>query len=61
MSSSRAVLTLSHIAVRFGGIAALSGARLQADRLQRWTFLFVLVGWRLRGGTGSPANPLAIL
>jgi kynurenine formamidase len=31
------------------------------ERLQRWAFLFVLTGLRLRGGTGSPANPLAIL
>jgi kynurenine formamidase len=31
------------------------------DRLNRWTFQFVLAGLRLRGGTGSPANPLAIL
>lgn len=30
-------------------------------QLGRWTFLFVLTGLRLRGGTGSPANPLAIL
>src|ERR1700738_3798910 len=31
MSSSRAGLTLSDIAVRFGGIAALSGVSLEAD------------------------------
>jgi branched-chain amino acid transport system ATP-binding protein len=31
MSSSRATLTLSDVAVRFGGIAALSGVSLEAD------------------------------
>jgi kynurenine formamidase len=30
------------------------------QRLQRWEFLFVLGPLRLEGGTGSPANPLAL-
>jgi kynurenine formamidase len=31
------------------------------ERLQRWTFLFMLSGLRVRGGTGSPVNPIAVL
>ena len=31
------------------------------DRLQRWTFEFIVAGLRLRGGTGSPVNPIALL
>jgi hypothetical protein len=27
----------------------------------RWEFLFALAPLRIEGGTGSPANPLAIL
>src|SRR5207249_1111015 len=30
------------------------------NRLGRWTFLFMLSGLRLRGGTGSPVNPIAM-
>jgi kynurenine formamidase len=30
-------------------------------RLDRWTFLFTVSGLRLRGGTGSPVNPIALL
>jgi AcrR family transcriptional regulator len=33
--------------------------RLQAAR-NRWEFMFVLSPLRILGGTGSPANPLAI-
>lgn len=29
-------------------------------RLDRWTFLAMVSGLRLRGGTGSPANPIAL-
>jgi kynurenine formamidase len=29
-------------------------------RLGRWTFQFIASGLRLRGGTGSPVNPIAI-
>lgn len=31
------------------------------DRLQRWTFEFIVAGLRMRGGTGSPVNPIALL
>ena len=30
------------------------------ERLNRWTFQFVLSPLRVQGGTGSPANPLAL-
>ena len=30
------------------------------ERLGRWEFQFVLSPLRMSGGTGSPANPLAI-
>jgi kynurenine formamidase len=30
-------------------------------RLDRWTFLFMVSGLRLRGGTGSPVNPIALI
>jgi kynurenine formamidase len=29
-------------------------------RLRRWSFLFIASGLRLRGGTGSPVNPIAM-
>jgi kynurenine formamidase len=31
------------------------------DRLQRWTFELIVAGLRMRGGTGSPVNPIALL
>jgi kynurenine formamidase len=36
----------------------LTGA---CDRAERWEFLFVAAPLRIRGGTGSPLNPLAVL
>jgi kynurenine formamidase len=38
----------------------LEDATATAERLKRWTFQFVLSPLRVIGGTGSPANPLAI-
>jgi kynurenine formamidase len=29
-------------------------------RLRRWTFLFIVAGPRIRGGTGCPVNPIAM-
>jgi kynurenine formamidase len=31
------------------------------EEVRRWEFLFVAAPLRIRGGTGSPLNPIAIL
>lgn len=38
----------------------LEAAAATAERLRRWEFLFALAPLRLVGGTGSPANPIAV-
>jgi len=38
----------------------LEALRDTCERLGRWTFQFVLSPLRVVGGTGSPANPLAV-
>ncbi|TDW24205.1 cyclase family protein [Kribbella kalugense] len=38
----------------------LEAAASTAERMRRWEFLFTLAPLRLTGGTGSPANPLAV-
>ena len=38
----------------------LDAVAREARQRDRWTFLFVGLPLRVRGGTGSPLNPLAI-
>jgi kynurenine formamidase len=38
----------------------LEELRAVCEELHRWTFLVVIAPLRLRGGTGSPVNPIAI-
>ena len=38
----------------------LDGAAETAARLNRWEFMIVVAPLRVRGGTGSPVNPIAI-
>ena len=38
----------------------LEAAVQEAHTQRRWTFLFVAAPLRIKGGTGSPLNPLAV-
>jgi kynurenine formamidase len=55
------VLALNAMGVLLIDYAQLDDLRAACESAGRWEFLFVTAPLRVVGGTGSPANPLAIL
>ena len=48
------------LGARFGGEATLLQVARQCEQLSRWEFLLTLAPLKIPGGTGSPANPIAM-
>jgi kynurenine formamidase len=55
------VLALNAMGVLLIDYVQLDDLRAACESAGRWEFLFVTAPLRVVGGTGSPANPLAIL
>ena len=54
-------LALNAIGVHLFDYLQLEDLATACERAGRWEFLFVAAPLRIRGGTGSPLNPIAIL
>lgn len=58
-------LPIHHVIITYMGVHLIDNARLGplgracAER-QRWEFLLTIAPLRLRGGTASPINPIAL-
>ena len=58
-------IPIHDVAIPYMGMPLLDNANLEAlaatcEELGRWEFLLVVAPLIVRGGTGSPVNPLAL-